>query len=182
MAQPISNRAPPISVEYDGRDGKRVVKYFECCFEARRFFVSKDREGKSPTVRRIEMGRKNREVAEEAVEQEVQGDEPQVEGTQVEKVTNAQERIEFQCDALKEHLKATAMLYYELELVGQAKRVRTEYDKMDARKEKLVKRVGKSGNKEEREAAKATKREERIAKLRAQLAKLTEDDEEGDDA
>jgi len=118
------------------------------------------------------MVRRQREsgaVAEQ--EPEVQGDETQAEPT-------AAEQVAAKCDELKVHLKASAILYHELEFVGAAKRVRAEHDKMDDRKIKLVKRVAKSGSKEEREAVKVAKRDERIAKLKAQLAKLTEDDED----
>jgi len=118
------------------------------------------------------MARRQREsVAAAEQEQKVQGNETQAE-------PSAAEQVAAKCDELKGLLKASAMLYHELELVGAAKRVRAEHDKMDGRKEKLVKRVEKSGTKEEREAKKAAKREERIAKLKAQLAALTDDEEE----
>ena len=125
------------------------------------------------------MSRKNRGVVVEEQETETQVEETQVEETQEEEVQElaAGEQVAAKCDELKACLKTAAMLYHELELVGQTKRTRAEYDKMDDRKVKLVKRATKSGNKEEREAAKAAKHEERIAKLKAQLAKLTEDDE-----
>jgi hypothetical protein len=47
----ISNRLPPIDVEYDAA-GVRRVKHFEDAYEARRFFMAKDKEGKNPAVRR----------------------------------------------------------------------------------------------------------------------------------
>lgn len=106
-----------------------------------------------------------------AVAEQEQETETQVQ--EVTELTDAQEAVVFQCDALKEHLKQASVLYYELELVGQAKQLRAEHDKMDERKARLVKRVGRSGSREEREANKAAKKAERIAKLREQLAKLT---------
>ena len=47
----ISNRFPPVSVEYDCR-GKRVTKTFSDPYVARRFFIEKDKAGKHPVVRK----------------------------------------------------------------------------------------------------------------------------------
>jgi hypothetical protein len=46
----ISDRLPPVAVEYDAPCGRRC-KYFEDAFEARRFYVAKDKAGKKPVVR-----------------------------------------------------------------------------------------------------------------------------------
>ena len=51
--KPISCRMPAVIIEYDCR-GKRKQKRFEDAFEARRFWVAKDRDGKNPKVRRAD--------------------------------------------------------------------------------------------------------------------------------
>lgn len=54
----ISNRMPPIAVEYDGpRTGERLTKNFEgtpagAC-AARRFYKEKLNKGKNPKVKRV---------------------------------------------------------------------------------------------------------------------------------
>ncbi len=45
----ITNRLPEVTVEYD-KNGKRVTKHFACAFEARRFYASKLKAGKNPSV------------------------------------------------------------------------------------------------------------------------------------
>lgn len=47
---PISNRTPPVAVEYDAR-GKRATKQFTDCYAARRFYVAKLKAGKNPKVK-----------------------------------------------------------------------------------------------------------------------------------
>jgi hypothetical protein len=47
----ISNRLPPVAVEYDAR-GKRVTRQFANAFEARRFYAAKARAGKNPKVKK----------------------------------------------------------------------------------------------------------------------------------
>jgi DNA invertase Pin-like site-specific DNA recombinase len=49
----ISNRFPPVVVEYDCR-GTRKQKEFSSSHEAKRFYVAKDRDGKNPTVRKAD--------------------------------------------------------------------------------------------------------------------------------
>src|SRR5690349_20257714 len=49
----ISNRLPPVRVEYD-RNGSRVSKQFANAFEARRFYVAKAKQGRNPTVKKGE--------------------------------------------------------------------------------------------------------------------------------
>ncbi|MEQ8791770.1 MAG: hypothetical protein RIC55_36240 [Pirellulaceae bacterium] len=46
---PISNRMPRVTVEYDCR-GTRKTKTFDNPYEARRFYTTKDRQGKHPKV------------------------------------------------------------------------------------------------------------------------------------
>ena len=48
----ISNRQPPVAVEYDCR-GKRETKTFTDAYAARRFYVAKLNAGKNPTVKKI---------------------------------------------------------------------------------------------------------------------------------
>ncbi|MEQ8790244.1 MAG: hypothetical protein RIC55_28370 [Pirellulaceae bacterium] len=48
-SQPISNRSPEVSVAYD-RDGERVSKTFADPYEARRFYVAKEKAGANPEV------------------------------------------------------------------------------------------------------------------------------------
>ena len=45
----ISNRLPSVTVEYDSR-GKRVSKEFTDAYAARRFYITKSREGKNPHI------------------------------------------------------------------------------------------------------------------------------------
>jgi len=52
--KPISCRMPAVIVEYDLPDGKRKQKRFEDAFEARRFWIAKDKNGKNPKVRRTD--------------------------------------------------------------------------------------------------------------------------------
>lgn len=47
----ISNRMPPVAVEYDARD-KRATKQFTDAYAARRFFVAKAKQGKNPKVKK----------------------------------------------------------------------------------------------------------------------------------
>jgi len=49
--QPISGRCPAVVIEYDCRD-TRKMKRFENPFEARRFWIAKDKAGKNPRVRK----------------------------------------------------------------------------------------------------------------------------------
>lgn len=48
----ISNRLPPVAVEYDGPKG-RETKVFADAFKARRFFARKLKEGKNPQVKKV---------------------------------------------------------------------------------------------------------------------------------
>jgi hypothetical protein len=48
---PISNRLPPVAVEYDSK-GQRVTKQFTNAFEARRFYAAKLKAGKRPIVKK----------------------------------------------------------------------------------------------------------------------------------
>lgn len=50
---PISTRQPRVTVEYDCR-GERKTKTFDDAFEARRFWIAKDRDGKNPRVKEAE--------------------------------------------------------------------------------------------------------------------------------
>ena len=47
----ISNRMPSVVVEYDYQ-GQRAEKKFSDAYEARRFYVKQDREGKNPKLRK----------------------------------------------------------------------------------------------------------------------------------
>ena len=47
----ISDRIPEVSVEYDIPGGRRL-RHFEDAYEARRFYMAKDKEGKNPAVRK----------------------------------------------------------------------------------------------------------------------------------
>ena len=49
MSKPVSTRLPAVVVEYDVRGGRKQ-KRFENAYEARRFFVVKDRAGKNPKL------------------------------------------------------------------------------------------------------------------------------------
>ena len=51
MNKPISTRSPAVVVEYACR-GKRKQRRFENPFEARRFWIEKDRAGRNPRVKR----------------------------------------------------------------------------------------------------------------------------------
>lgn len=46
----ISNRQPPVRVEYDSR-GKRVTKEFADANEAKKFYAAKEKAGKHPKVK-----------------------------------------------------------------------------------------------------------------------------------
>lgn len=48
---PISNRLPPVRVEYD-RGGKRVARTFTDAYAARRFYAAKQKAGRNPTVKK----------------------------------------------------------------------------------------------------------------------------------
>ena len=48
---PMQGDVGPIAVEYDAH-GRRVRKTFDCPYEARRFFVAKEKAGKNPKVRK----------------------------------------------------------------------------------------------------------------------------------
>ena len=45
----ISGRLPSVTIEYDSR-GKRVSKAFADAYAARRFYITKSREGKNPHI------------------------------------------------------------------------------------------------------------------------------------
>jgi hypothetical protein len=47
----ISNRLPPVAVEYDGPKG-RETKVFADPFKARRFYARMLREGRNPKVKK----------------------------------------------------------------------------------------------------------------------------------
>lgn len=49
----ISNRQPPVAVEYDGRAG-RERREFADPFVARRFYAAKLRAGRAPAVKRLD--------------------------------------------------------------------------------------------------------------------------------
>ena len=51
--QLISTRMPAVIVEYDTAKG-RMSKRFEDAYQARRFFVAKDREDRNPKVRKTD--------------------------------------------------------------------------------------------------------------------------------
>jgi hypothetical protein len=52
---PMQGDVGPIAIEYDAH-GRRVQKTFDDMFEARRFFMAKDRAGKNPKVVRAKDG------------------------------------------------------------------------------------------------------------------------------
>ena len=47
----ISNRMPAVRVEYDP-NGQRTTKHFDDAYEARRFYATKFKAGKNPTVKK----------------------------------------------------------------------------------------------------------------------------------
>lgn len=54
MRLPMNRQSPPVIVEYDIQDGKRVQKEFSDPYEARRFYVNKLKNNKNPQVRKVE--------------------------------------------------------------------------------------------------------------------------------
>lgn len=49
----ISNRQPPVAVEYDGPRGERRTKQFDNPYEARRFYAKQLNAGKNPTIKKV---------------------------------------------------------------------------------------------------------------------------------
>jgi hypothetical protein len=47
----ISNRLPPVIVQYDVRNGRRS-KSFKDAYAARRFYIIKIKAGKNPTLKK----------------------------------------------------------------------------------------------------------------------------------
>ncbi len=55
--QSISDRTPPVSVEYDyGTKGERRTKEFDDAQKAKKFFIAKDKAGKNPKVQKADDG------------------------------------------------------------------------------------------------------------------------------
>jgi len=75
--------------------------------------------------------------------------------------------------AARKHLERAATACDVLELEGMAKQFREQAAKMAKRGQTMAKRVTKEGTQAERAEAKKTKKVDKIAKLKAQLAKLT---------
>lgn len=54
---PVGTPLPKVTVEYDGPNGTRRTKTFDCPWKGKSFYVSMDRKGKHPTVRNATMSK-----------------------------------------------------------------------------------------------------------------------------